>query len=52
MIEKRKDQWGIQIGQLQAFGGLFPLIASELEEQPEAVAIGCYRLRTRVALAN
>ena len=28
------------------------MVASKLEEEPEAVAIGCHRLRTRVALTH
>ena len=46
MIEKREHQRGIQISQLQLSVGLFRSIAGELEEQPEAVAIGCHGLRT------
>src|SRR2546429_9948330 len=40
------------MGQHQAFGWFVPSIASELEEQPKAVAIGCHSLRARIALAN
>src|SRR4051794_6179986 len=52
VIQKREHEGRIQIGQHQALGRFVPAVASKLEQEPEAIAIGRHGLWTRVALAN